>query len=310
MTNKEKLEKLLEALPGNTLREEREDLRALKKKFTALAQELSQEITALRSDLQVALQEALIETVQAVERKIPPPVKPDPRIPILERKLNNIRIPEIPEPVDLEPFNKKLVEIENKFTDIITSFQENIVEAPVQEPPDVKSDIRTLEEKMVKLRRDMLTMSSNRHGGGQANRNISVGGNSSTLSKYTDINIKPGNNVTLTYSNNDTTKNLDLTIAATGGSGITRTIETTAVSSTVGAVASIDYVVLCTAGVQITLPTAVANNNLYTVKNVGASSVLIATTGGQTIDGDTTLIMPVQYTSVDIISDSANWGLT
>ena len=173
-------------------------------------------------------------------------------------------------------------------------------------------DITSLEKDLAKAKQDLLNRINNipRHGGGQANRNISVGGNSSVLSKYTDLNIKPGSNVTLTYSNNDTTKNLDLTIAATGSSGITRTIESTSVSSTVGAVATTDYVVLCTDGVKITLPTAVSNTNQYTIKNVAASSVLIATTGGETIDGDTTIIMPVQYTAVELISNNSNWQIT
>ena len=58
------------------------------------------------------------------------------------------------------------------------------------------------------------------HGGGNANRNITVGGNSSTLSRYTDINIIAGSGASLSYVNNDTTKRLDLTITATGTSRI------------------------------------------------------------------------------------------
>ena len=147
-------------------------------------------------------------------------------------------------------------------------------------------------------------------GGGSMNRNIAIGGNTSVLSRYTDINIKAGAGTTLTYTNNNTTKYLDLTITGSAGSGIVRTIDTTTVSSMVGAVAATDYVVLANGGVQITLPDAAGNTNLYTIKNVGSSSVLIATTGGQTIDGQSNLIMPVQYTSVDLISNNSNWDLT
>ena len=147
-------------------------------------------------------------------------------------------------------------------------------------------------------------------GGGNMNRNISVGGNASVLSKYGDMNLIAGTNVTLSYTNNNTTRNLDLTIAATGGSGTVRSIVSTAVSSTVGAVAGTDYVTVCTAGVNVTLPTAVSNTNLYTIKNVAASSVLVSTTGGQTIDTDTELILATQFTAVDLISDSVNWNIT
>lgn len=147
-------------------------------------------------------------------------------------------------------------------------------------------------------------------GGGNMNRNIAVGGNVSVLSKFTDINIKPGSNVTLTYSNNNTTKYLDLTIAATGGSGTSRSISTVSVSSVAAATASTDIVILANAGIKITLPTAVGNTNLYTIKNIAASSIMIDTTGGQTIDTDTNIIMPIQFTSVDLISDNANWNIT
>jgi predicted nucleic acid-binding Zn-ribbon protein len=173
------------------------------------------------------------------------------------------------------------------------------------------SNINSLE----KLRQELSNRINNlRIGGGNQNRNIAIGGNTSVLSKYTDINIKPGSNVTLTYSNNDTTKYLDLTITATGGSsvaGTTRSINREATSQTMGGTASTDYVYIATDGILLTLPTAVGNSNLYTVKNVAASSVMVATTGGQTIDGDSNIILNNQYTSVDIVNDgNDNWSIT
>src|SRR3990167_146275 len=148
-------------------------------------------------------------------------------------------------------------------------------------------------------------------GGGNMNRNIAVGGNVSVLSKYTDLNIRPGSNVTLTYSNNNTTKYTDLTIAATGGSGTTRSVDSTSVSSVVGSVAGTDYVVIANAGVRITLPTAASNENLYTIKNTAVSSVLISPNGSDTIDTDTEIILQTQYTAVDLISDGvSNWNIT
>ena len=150
--------------------------------------------------------------------------------------------------------------------------------------------------------------------GGSMNRNISIGGNPSTLSRYTDINLKAGSNVTITYANNDATQNTDITIAATGGSGsvggVIRSINTISTSQTAGATAGTDYVYICSAGVQLTLPDATSNTNLYTVKNTSTSSVLVSTTSAQTIDGQANIIMPVQFTSIDLISDSANWDIT
>ena len=172
-----------------------------------------------------------------------------------------------------------------------------------------KDNTEELKDYTNKTRIELLTRIAEK-GGGNMNRNILVGGNSSVLSKYTDVNLVPGTNVTLTYSNDETNRRVNLTVAATGGSGTSRTISTVTVSSVLVDTASTDIVVLANGGVQLTLPTAVSNTNLYTVKNIGTSSVLIGTTASQTVDGDSTIIMPVRYTAVDIISDNSNWHIT
>lgn len=62
----------------------------------------------------------------------------------------------------------------------------------------------------------------------------------------------------------------------------------------------------------VTLPTSVGNTGLtYRIKrlNSGANNVTIATTSSQTIDGATTQILNVQYTSVDLVSDGSNWSI-
>ena len=56
-------------------------------------------------------------------------------------------------------------------------------------------------------------------GGGNMNRNIWVNGNQSVLSRYTDINLKPGSNVTIAYSTNDSTRTTDITFSSSGGGG-------------------------------------------------------------------------------------------
>lgn len=173
----------------------------------------------------------------------------------------------------------------------------------------VSSDIEELQKDLKKLRTDLLTFAQSR-GGGNANRNISIGGNPSVLSRFTDVNLLAGTNVTLSYQDNSTTKNVDVTIAATGGSGTVRSISSIATSQSAGSVAGTDYVYVCTTGLKLTLPTAVSNTNLYTVKNTGTSSVMVDTTGGQTVDGDTNIILATQYTAVDLISDSVGWHIT
>lgn len=152
----------------------------------------------------------------------------------------------------------------------------------------------------------------NERGGGNMNRNIAIGGNTSVLSKWTDINLKAGSNTTITYSPNDTTGYTDITISASGGgggsvTGIIRSIQTITTSQTAGAVAGTDYVYLCSAGINLTLPSAAGNTNQYTVKNISNSSVLVS----GTIDNDGTgVIMPVKYTSIDLISNSVDWDIT
>ena len=147
------------------------------------------------------------------------------------------------------------------------------------------------------------------HGGGNANRNIAISGNTSVLSRYTDINLRPGAGVSFTYSNNDTTKYFDLTIASSGVE-LTKSISTLSVSSTIGVIASTDQVFICSQGIQVTLPTAVGDTSQYTIKNTAVSSILVSTTGGQTIDGESTTTLLTQYTAIDVVSDGTNWSLT
>lgn len=148
-------------------------------------------------------------------------------------------------------------------------------------------------------------------GGGNANRNIAIGGNTSVLSKFTDINLKAGNNVTITYTNNNTTKYTDITISATGGGGSVggtiRSINNVNTSQVMGDTAGTDYVYIASEGIKLDLPTATGNTNLYTIKNVSNSSVLV--TG--TIDNDANgAIMPIKYTSIDLISNDTDWNIT
>lgn len=74
-----------------------------------------------------------------------------------------------------------------------------------------------LKDVVEKLKPEVL--SRLKHGGGNMNRNIAIGGNTSVLSRYTDVNFKPGTNITLTYTPNNTTKYTDITINSAGGSG-------------------------------------------------------------------------------------------
>jgi hypothetical protein len=133
------------------------------------------------------------------------------------------------------------------------------------------------------------------------------------LKRYTDINIKPGANVTITYANNNQTKKVDITITSTGGGGggNARSINSVSTATNAAAAALTDYVYLCSGTMTLTMPDATSGNvNLYTIKNVGTGVITVNTTSSQTIDGDLTKVMPVQFTSIDLVSDTANWSIT
>ena len=92
-------------------------------------------------------------------------------------------------------------------------------------------------------------------------------------------------------------------------SGFTRTSSVISVSSTIAAASATDYVLFANVGIKVTLPTAISNSNLYTVKNVSSSSVLVVTTAGQTIDDSATALMPIQNQTLSFNSNGSVWGV-
>lgn len=149
--------------------------------------------------------------------------------------------------------------------------------------------------------------------GGALNRQIFIN-NADPLIRYTDLNLKAGSNITITYQNNDVTKKVDVTFTSSGGgggAGITRSVNSIAVDTLAGNSTTTDYVYLAAGTLNLTLPSTVGNSNLYTVKNTGAGTVTITPQAGELIDGQSNLQLPVQFTSVDLISNnSGNWDIT
>lgn len=70
-----------------------------------------------------------------------------------------------------------------------------------------------------------------------------------------------------------------------------------------------DYLIDCTANTfTVSLPTAVgAAGRVYVIKNSGTGVITIDPALTQTIDGQTTYILAVQYEALQIMSDGANW---
>lgn len=109
----------------------------------------------------------------------------------------------------------------------------------------------------------------------------------------------------ISIEGNSGTDTLDFTVLS-GGSGITRLISSISSNQTLGSTASIDYVYFVSGTTTVTMPTAVGNENRYTVKNTGSNTVTIIFTGGQNADGSTSLAL-TPNTSLDLISDNSNY---
>ncbi len=222
-------------------------------------------------------------------------------------------------PSEVEPFNpanlvKSISDTKKEFVDLLGEQNKDLLNRVQSVADGFNARDSKLKEgfqsALEELRKDLLKLVHG-VGGGNMNRQVKFNGTDS-LTKYTDINWKAGNNVSFTVVNNNSTKMVDVTINATGGSGsgITRSINSVAVDTAAGAAPTVDYVYLVTGTTRITLPDAAANTNLYTVKNVGVNTVTVDTTSSQTIDGSLTITLPVRYTSVDIESDGTNWNVT
>jgi hypothetical protein len=131
-------------------------------------------------------------------------------------------------------------------------------------------------------------------------------GTSPTATSPTDTLTFANTDGNVIITGNSVTKTLTFNLNPSIISG-TRVITLVSAPTTLGAAARTDYVYAVSGTTTVTLPTAVGNTNLYTVKNVGSSTVTIATTSNQTIDGSTTVSLPVSNTSLDLVSNGTNW---
>lgn len=93
------------------------------------------------------------------------------------------------------------------------------------------------------------------------------------------------------------------------GAGNSTTTKSSSGDITAESESGVDYVYLMSGTSTLTMPTAPSNKNEYTIKNVGSGTVTVATTASQTIDGSSTALLKVQYTSVTLRSDGTNWNI-
>lgn len=115
--------------------------------------------------------------------------------------------------------------------------------------------------------------------------------------------VPPTRNLTINGNTQDLSADRTWTV------GNATVISSVSVNTAAGSAAYTDYVYLASGTINVTMPTAVGNTARYTIKNVGAGTVTIDTTGVETIDGSLTAPLPVQYTSLDLVSDGTNWNI-
>ncbi len=70
-----------------------------------------------------------------------------------------------------------------------------------------------------------------------------------------------------------------------------------------------DEVIFVSGATTITLPSAGnSEGRVYYIKNIGSSTVTVATKGTETIDEELTKSL-FQYEAIDVVSDNSNWWI-
>ena len=159
------------------------------------------------------------------------------------------------------------------------------------------------------------------------NTSVTLGGTTTTVGNLTVQNVTISS-VATTFPNSflanssATLGNTAVTLGSTVTSVGNLTVNNETVNGLTAAIAtktgnysltSVDCTVLgnaATGNISITLPTAVgAAGRFYTVKKVDstANTVTVATTSAQTIDGQASKVLSIQYDGIQVQSDNANW---
>ena len=124
------------------------------------------------------------------------------------------------------------------------------------------------------------------------------------LNNLNDVSYTAGvaiDNYVLTYDHSTTSWGAE---AATGGSGGGFTYSP--VSSATTAQAQYHYSVTGTTTITLPAASGVLAGQEIRVKNVGSNTVTIAISSSDTIDGQTSIAMAVQYQSLSFVSNGSN----
>jgi hypothetical protein len=153
--------------------------------------------------------------LEEAKKKILPP---DSRVDELGNMIKELSNKKVELPFDVSTLDKKIADLENSFNDTIIAFQENLVD----NPPDLKPEVESLNKKLDLLRKEILSKIANQ-GGGSPNQKISVNGAWATK-RYADINLIMSG---ATVSNDDTNKVTDIDLDGSGSEGFLKLDQTT-----------------------------------------------------------------------------------
>jgi hypothetical protein len=79
-------------------------------------------------------------------------------------------------------------------------------------------------------------------------------------------------------------------------------------ASTNYSASDLDYTILCSAALTVTLPQAsTVRGKAIIIKRVGAGAVIVDGYSSETIDGSATVTLTTAYESVRVHSDGSNW---
>lgn len=241
MANKEKLKSLLDQLTAL------QDKDVLPDEIDTLIGELVEESTKLKENPTIKILQRFSEEIKKFKmgfdlkpiiqsiKELQTEIKNNDKLVAEEfkRKLQEIKatipkLPEIPAPFDSSGLVKEISDLRKQFLaqkdfdpkplqKELDKSRAEFVALFNQDNVDDTEQKKELEEKIDKLRKELINRISNL-GGGSMNRQIKIAG-VDVLTKYTDINLVAGSNITLTSANDNTDKNVDITIAGTGIGG-------------------------------------------------------------------------------------------
>lgn len=214
---------------ANKLREEAEikTVENAKKRITELKEEIKMAVETLLNsfdDLRKKLEENEKSLVNVLENKLAvlnssmleSKTANSERAKILANEISNLRI-EIKElsehKIKMPDFASEIKKVELELNGMLANLKEESGGFLKEQTNDFQKKIDKINDDIIELRKKTMSMLSSFRGGGNANRNIAVNGNTSVLSRYTDINIIAGSIMGIATANDDIVKQLNLTIS-------------------------------------------------------------------------------------------------